>query len=253
MSFRARSAPFHNLRGLARRSRARVGRQFLVHDFPGLIGMPLVASLSRHGTLCRTSQICPGRLSARRLDRLRSGCIDRDPAHLRTQSATCRTKQRHDPKARAPNAHRAVRTPANRWRHRTDGDRAERSAPCSSCKGPLAALQELVVRTRIMPRATKITAAPELTLEERRERRQLRREKQREDNVQRVAKMHAARLKMEATSLQAPTEPKAAFWVGCSGWRYWNWRDLFYAEVPQPDSSPGEVAVKSLDDPKPKP
>jgi uncharacterized protein YecE (DUF72 family) len=86
-----------------------------------------------------------------------------------------------------------------------------------------------------MPRATKTTPATELTLEERRERRQLRREKQREDNVQRAGKMHAARLKMEATRLQATTEPKAALCVGCSGWRYWSWRDSFYAEVPQPD------------------
>jgi uncharacterized protein YecE (DUF72 family) len=86
-----------------------------------------------------------------------------------------------------------------------------------------------------MPRATKTTPATELTLEERRERRQLRREKQREDNVQRAAKMHAARLKMEATRLQATTEPKAALCVGCSGWRYWSWRDSFYAEVPQPN------------------
>ena len=86
-----------------------------------------------------------------------------------------------------------------------------------------------------MPRATKTTPAAQITLEERHERRQLRREKQREDNVHRAATMHADRLKMETTSLQATTEPKAAFYVGCSGWRYWNWRDLFYAEVPQPD------------------
>ncbi|MBT1515752.1 hypothetical protein KIP88_35330 [Bradyrhizobium sp. SRL28] len=41
-----------------------------------------------------------------------------------------------------------------------------------------------------MPRAK--TAAPwtELTLEERRERRRLRREKQREDNIKRAAKLH---------------------------------------------------------------
>ena len=71
-----------------------------------------------------------------------------------------------------------------------------------------------------MPRATKTTPPPELTLEERRERRQLRREKQCEENVKtRAAKMYAARLKMEATSLQATTEPKAALFVGCSGWR----------------------------------
>jgi hypothetical protein len=38
------------------------------------------------------------------------------------------------------------------------------------------------------------TASPwiEMTLEERRERRRLRREKQRQDNIKRAAKMHAA-------------------------------------------------------------
>jgi uncharacterized protein YecE (DUF72 family) len=86
-----------------------------------------------------------------------------------------------------------------------------------------------------MPRAAKTTPAPEVTLEERSERRRLRREKQREDNVHRAAKMHAAQLKMEATSAMASAGPKASLYVGCSGWRYWEWRDSFYAEVPQPD------------------
>jgi Protein of unknown function DUF72 len=86
-----------------------------------------------------------------------------------------------------------------------------------------------------MPRATKTTPAPELTLEQRRARRQLRQEKQREDNVHRAVKMHAARLKMEATSLKVTAEQKASLYVGCSGWRYWKWRDSFYAGVPQAD------------------
>ena len=73
----------------------------------------------------------------------------------------------------------------------------------------------------------------ELTLEERRERRRLRREKQREDNVKRAAKMHAARLRMEAENSKSPPELKQSVYVGCSGWRYWKWRDSFYAEVPQ--------------------
>ena len=51
-----------------------------------------------------------------------------------------------------------------------------------------------------MPRADKADEGKELTLEERRERRRLRREKQREDNIGRAAKMHAARLRMEAES-----------------------------------------------------
>jgi hypothetical protein len=111
-----------------------------------------------------------------------------------------------------------------------------------------------------MPPAAKTTRGPELTLEERRERRRLRREKQRENNVHRAAKMHAARLRMEATSLKARAEPKASLYVGCSGWRYWDWRESFYAGVPQPDwfkhyltcavasetSSPAAALVRSL-------
>jgi uncharacterized protein YecE (DUF72 family) len=99
---------------------------------------------------------------------------------------------------------------------------------------PFAALQELSVRKRIMP-AAKTTRGLELTLEERRERRRLRREKQRENNAHRAAKMHAARLKMEATGVRATAEPKASLYVGCSGWRYWDWRDSFYAGAPQHD------------------
>ena len=49
-----------------------------------------------------------------------------------------------------------------------------------------------------MPRAKTAALWTELTLEARRERRRLRRMKQREDNVKRGAKMHAARLKSEA-------------------------------------------------------
>jgi hypothetical protein len=49
-----------------------------------------------------------------------------------------------------------------------------------------------------MPRAKTAALWTELTLEARRERRRLRRVKQREDNVKRGAKMHAARLKSEA-------------------------------------------------------
>jgi uncharacterized protein YecE (DUF72 family) len=75
----------------------------------------------------------------------------------------------------------------------------------------------------------------ELTLEERRERRRLRREKQREDNVKRAAKMHDARLKSEAGSVKSLPPFKQSVFVGCSGWRYWKWRDSFYEGVPQND------------------
>jgi len=75
----------------------------------------------------------------------------------------------------------------------------------------------------------------DLTVEERRERRRLRREKQREDNLGRAKKMHVARLKMNKEGLDRPPELEAVLHVGCSGWRYWRWRDSFYAGVPQPD------------------
>ena len=35
--------------------------------------------------------------------------------------------------------------------------------------------------------------------------------------------------------MKTAAEPKASLYVGCSGWRYWAWRDSFYAGVPQPD------------------
>ena len=73
-----------------------------------------------------------------------------------------------------------------------------------------------------------------LTLEEWRERRRLRREKQRRDNVDRAAKMHAARLKFKS-DLQTPFRDTALApaYVGCSGWFYWKWRSLFYpADLP---------------------
>ena len=86
-----------------------------------------------------------------------------------------------------------------------------------------------------MPRARPAAPWTELTLEERRERRRLRREKQREDNVKRATKMHAARVRTETKCPQKPPGPKPSIFVGCSGWRYWKWRDSFYAGVPQHD------------------
>jgi uncharacterized protein YecE (DUF72 family) len=47
--------------------------------------------------------------------------------------------------------------------------------------------------------------------------------------------VHAARLKMATTDSTVLAEPKASIYVGCSGWRYWNWWDSFYAGVPQHD------------------
>jgi Protein of unknown function DUF72 len=89
-----------------------------------------------------------------------------------------------------------------------------------------------------MPRAKTPAQWTELTVEERRERRRLRREKQREDNVKRAAKMHAARLKSETNIARTIAKHKQEVFVGCSGWRYWKWRDSFYEGVPQNDWFP---------------
>ena len=69
----------------------------------------------------------------------------------------------------------------------------------------------------------------DLTREERRERRLLRREKQPKDNIGRAAKMHAARLQIETYEHgKSAAGLKASTYVGCSGWFYWKWRELFY-------------------------
>jgi uncharacterized protein YecE (DUF72 family) len=57
---------------------------------------------------------------------------------------------------------------------------------------------------------------------------QERREKQRQANLGRAMKMHAARLTPE---FALPQEEKLAeFNVGCSGWFYWHWREVFYPQ-----------------------
>jgi hypothetical protein len=62
-------------------------------------------------------------------------------------------------------------------------------------------------------------ALKDLTSDERRERRRVRREKQREDNILRAAKMHRVRLKMESEGLPPPPDLQKTVFVGCSGWR----------------------------------
>lgn len=64
--------------------------------------------------------------------------------------------------------------------------------------------------------------------EERRERRRLRREKQRADNIGRAEKMHAVRLAGKLIEHENVPGLKASVYVGCSGWFYWKWRDVFY-------------------------
>lgn len=84
-----------------------------------------------------------------------------------------------------------------------------------------------------MPRESK-PKKEKMALEEWRARRALRREKQREENFGRAAKMHKARLEMEAADLEhASSPPRDSAHVGCSGWFYWKWRGLFYpADIP---------------------
>ena len=72
-----------------------------------------------------------------------------------------------------------------------------------------------------------------LTAEERRARRALRREKQREENIGRAAKMRAARLAAAMEPSQGAVSREAKAHVGCSGWFYWKWRGPFYpVELP---------------------
>lgn len=74
-----------------------------------------------------------------------------------------------------------------------------------------------------------------LSPEERRERRRLRREKQRAENFERAKEMHAARMAQEELCDPQPALPSSAY-VGCSGWFYWKWRDKFYpADMPTSD------------------
>src|SRR5687768_11596022 len=74
---------------------------------------------------------------------------------------------------------------------------------------------------------------PILTPEERRARRAEKREKQRLENIGRAEKMHEARLEFEGS--KQPTkitrsEPPQ-YNIGCSGWYYWHWNNIFYPET----------------------
>ena len=72
------------------------------------------------------------------------------------------------------------------------------------------------------------------TVEERRLKRAARREKQRQDNLGRAAKMHAARVEFEESNVTPPRsdgeDPRRLLYVGCSGWFYWHWRGAFYPD-----------------------
>src|ERR1700710_2844797 len=78
---------------------------------------------------------------------------------------------------------------------------------------------------------------PLLTKEERRAKREAKRAKQREENVGRAAKMHAARLAWESQATPQESVPPISstpqVHIGCSGWFYWHWRRGFYpADLP---------------------
>ncbi len=74
---------------------------------------------------------------------------------------------------------------------------------------------------------------PHSTRTERQAKREARRQKQRQENVGRAAKMHAARLAWEHQhpGVILPSTPNSSapeVHVGCSGWFYWHWREIFY-------------------------
>jgi uncharacterized protein YecE (DUF72 family) len=78
------------------------------------------------------------------------------------------------------------------------------------------------------------------TKEERRAKREVRRAKQRAENVGRAARMHLARVEWErevtAFPLQSTGFDLPQINVGCSGWFYWHWRGGFYAaDMPTSD------------------
>lgn len=72
---------------------------------------------------------------------------------------------------------------------------------------------------------------PKLTISEWRQKRLARRQKQREANGLRAQKMHQARSDARRTSLEGLATRNTLplqFYVGCSGWFYWDWRGTFY-------------------------
>lgn len=69
-----------------------------------------------------------------------------------------------------------------------------------------------------------------LTKEERQQRRAARREKQRALNVLRAAKMHNLRLTAPLPRARSASRQPPLYNIGCSGWFYWHWKDIFYPE-----------------------
>jgi len=67
-------------------------------------------------------------------------------------------------------------------------------------------------------------------VDERRERRRLRRETQRVENIERAKNMNAARSSGTIAERGNTTSLQGSIYIGCSGWFYWRWRAKFYPE-----------------------
>ena len=80
-----------------------------------------------------------------------------------------------------------------------------------------------------MTPTTNTKPRPFLSREEWLAKRQARRERQREQNIARAAQMHEARLAhVPPPANQEAAAKLSSYYVGCSGWFYWHWRDRFY-------------------------
>ena len=80
-----------------------------------------------------------------------------------------------------------------------------------------------------MTPTTNSNPRPFLSREEWLAKRQARRDRQRKLNITRAAEMHEARLAHVPPSTKRQEAPKlSTYYVGCSGWFYWHWRDRFY-------------------------
>lgn len=66
--------------------------------------------------------------------------------------------------------------------------------------------------------------------QERKDKRQAQREKQRRENAGRAKKMHIARMEDSEELFKAPAL-KQRYYIGCSGWFYWDWRGIFYPDT----------------------
>lgn len=71
-----------------------------------------------------------------------------------------------------------------------------------------------------------VPAAEEV--EARRARRALRRQKQRDENEERAAKMHDLRMGAKQASFSGALPAVSNMQIGCSGWYYWHWNGRFY-------------------------